>query len=334
MKNFSRRIVSTLAALLLPACAGLPVRGNVGGQPVDTRIDAEIARYYVANYLAGERNNPTLDDRIADVYNHSRDELPDRADLKRLSEEFSSDFAAVYFADRSASYGDNRRFREKYLENRRAVAQNRLLLPPAGAATYEVRFVPTYLYKRLPIIGSDLAVPKRALEKIGLSVHFVETVEDGAVEANAETVAVAIAARASSGRRLILISASKSGPEVALALTRLGADRARHVAAWINAVGALQGTPLADERVLTEIESLVGLVDPAGIESLTTERSRRRFQSLSVPPHVLVVNYFGIPLSGDLSSWARRGIGALSKHGPSDGILLLADMIFPGGLTV
>src|SRR6185503_3337223 len=102
--------------------------------------------------------------------------------------------------------------------------------------------------KRLPIPGGDFAVPKKALQRIGLPFHFVETVEDGAVEANANIVAAAIAARARSGRRVILISASKSGPEVALALTRLGNAVTGHVAAWINTVGALQGTPLTDEQ--------------------------------------------------------------------------------------
>jgi hypothetical protein len=106
------------------------------------------------------------------------------------------------------------------------------------------------------------------------------------------------------------------------------------VAAWINTVGALQGTPLADERLLTEIEDLIGPVDIAGMESLTTERSRQRFASLRVPAHVLVVNYFGIPLSGSVSSWASAGFAPLQKYGPTDGILLLSDMIFPGGLTV
>jgi hypothetical protein len=35
-----------------------------------------------------------------------------------------------------------------------------------------------------------------------------------------------------------------------------------------------------------------------------------------------------------VSSWARPGFTPLSKHGPNDGILLLSDMIFPGGITV
>lgn len=333
MSKHHNAILAIIAVISLSACSGLRVRGDVGGQSVKTRVDAEVARYYLVTYLSGRRTNPALDQRIAKLYQNPSGPLPDRVELKRLSEEFSVDFAAVYFADRVASAADNRRFREIFGESRRAFARRRLI-PPAAVAEYDVMFVPTYLYKRLPVMGSDFAVPKKALEKAGVPVHFVETVEDGAIETNAEIVAAAIAARASSGRRLILISASKSGSEVALALTRLGAAQTRHVAGWINAVGALQGTPLADERALTRVERLVGTVDAAGVESLTTERSRRRFRGFRVSDHILVVNYFGVPLSGDLSSWARPSFRPLSRHGPNDGILLLADMIFPRGISV
>jgi len=99
-------------------------------------------------------------------------------------------------------------------------------------------------------------------------------------------------------------------------------------------VGALQGTPLVDERLLPEIEFIVGKVDPAGMESLTVARSRQRFDSFRIPKHILVVNYFGIPTIGSISFLARRGFFLLRKHGPNDGLMLLSDMIFPGGVTL
>src|SRR5262245_1413269 len=50
-------------ALLLSGCAGLPVRGMVGGQMIDTRVDSEAARYYLGSYLVGERRDDALDKR-------------------------------------------------------------------------------------------------------------------------------------------------------------------------------------------------------------------------------------------------------------------------------
>jgi hypothetical protein len=197
-----------------------------------------------------------------------------------------------------------------------------------------VVFVPGFLYKQHPFTGADFAVPRAALQRVGLARHFVETDEDGAIEANAELVVAAIRARVHTGRRLIVVSASKSGPEVALALTRLGPTETRHVGAWVNIVGTLQGSPLADGSLWEELEDQIGDVDIAGVESLTTGRSRQRYDAFRIPEHVLVVNYLGIPLTGNISSLARTGFLQLRKHGPNDGLSLLSDLIIPGGLTL
>jgi hypothetical protein len=328
------RILLLSVLLLLSACAGLPVRGSVGMQTIDTRVDSEVARYYLANYLAGKRSDAALDERIDHVYQNSNGSLPDRSELKELSDHFSVDFAALYMADQIARRPINRRFRrdfdQAYDYARKAFPEGRVKL----STDYEVLLVPTYLYKRIFAAGADLAAPRVALQEAGLTCHFVETQDDGTVEANAELVAAAIRARAQSGRRMIILSASKSGPEVALALTKLGPAETGHVAAWINAVGALQGTPLADERLFPELEYIIGKVDAAGMESLTTARSRQRFDSFHIPERVLVVNYFGIPVIGSISFWIGRSYFPLRKYGPNDGTVLLADEIFPGGVTL
>jgi hypothetical protein len=327
-------IILLCALVVLSACAGLSVQGTVGGQTIKTRVDSEVARYYLGSYLAGERTDAVLDERIDRVYQSTNGNLPDRSELKQLSDEFSVDFAALYFADQIARIPANRRFRrafdQAYDYARKAFPEGRVRLP----ADYEVLAVPLYLYKRRFAVGADLSGPRAALQKVGLTTHFVETDDDGAVEANADLVADAIRARAQSGRRLIILSASKAGPEVALALTKLAPAETRHVAAWINAVGSLQGTPLADERLFPEIKLITGEVDVAGRESLTTARSRQRFDSFRIPEHALVVNYFGIPVSGSISLMLRRSFFPLRKYGPNDGVLLLSDMIFPGGVTL
>jgi len=328
-----------LCALLigiLSGCAGLPVSGSIGGQTINTRVDSEVARYYLANYLAGKHTNPFLDGLIDRVDRTANGHLPNRAELKYLSDSFSVDFAALYLADQIARVPINRQFRsafdQAYEYTRQAFPKGQMQVP--GAANYDVLFVPTYLYKRFTLTGADMAGPRAALQKVGFNCYFVETRDDGAVELNAELVMSAIRARAQSGRRLMVVSASKSGAEVALALTKLGPAGTRHVAAWINAAGALQGTPLVDDRVMPDLEFIVGKIDPAGAESMMTARGRQRFASFHVPKSVLVVNYFGIPTIGSISFLVRKGFFALRKYGPNDGVVLLSDTIFPGGITI
>ena len=145
-------IASLLAMILLPACAGLRVRGSVGMQTLETRVDSEAARYYLEHYLPGNRMDAQLDERIDRVYKSANGGLPDRDELKRLSDEFSVDFAALYLADQITQTPVNRRFRiafdHAYDYTRIALAQSRVKLP-AVAIDYEVLVVPIYLYKRL-----------------------------------------------------------------------------------------------------------------------------------------------------------------------------------------
>src|SRR4029453_3399929 len=214
-------IILLSGLLLLTSCAGLPVRGMVAGQTIETRVDSEVARYYLGSYLAGKRSDAVLDARIDSVYQNADGSLPDRNELKQLSDDFSVDFAALYLADQIDRVPVNRRFRsafeQAYEYSSKALPEGQVKL----SGGYEVLVVPTYLYKRFLATGADMAVPRGALQKAGLTCHFVETDDDGPVEENADIVVAAIRAHAKSDRRLIILSASKSAPEVALALTRL-----------------------------------------------------------------------------------------------------------------
>jgi hypothetical protein len=331
-----------LSAALAAGCAvspsGFPVRGALGSQFLETRVDSEVARYYLASYLSGKRGDRRLDARIDGAYQDYSSVLPSRNELKRLSEEFSIDFAALYFADRVSNEPMSRRFRQDFEKARdyvrRPISAGGGIRFSEAAEEFEIIFVPGYLYRRHPATGADFAAPRATLKQVGFLHYFIDTDEDGPIEANADLVLAALRARSRAHRRVIVVSASKSGPEVALALTKLGTLESRRVAAWINIVGTLQGTPLADEKLWQEMEDSIGQVDIAGVESLTTEQSRRRFDHFRIPKHVFVVNYIGIPLMGSVSSLAQSGFQRLRKHGPNDGLSLLSDLIFPGGLTL
>ena len=207
MIQFKLFAATPVIALLIgvSACSGLPVRGTVGGQTIATRVDSEAARYYLANYLAGKHNNPILDARIDQVYQTIDGKIPGRNELKELSDEFSTDFAALLLADEISRVPLNRQFRSlfdvAYDYARKAVPEGNAKLP-AAANRYEALIVPTYLYNRPTLSGADLSGPRAALEKVGMMCHFVETSDDGPVESNAEIVINAIRARAQSGRRL------------------------------------------------------------------------------------------------------------------------------------
>src|SRR5262249_40192113 len=67
---------------------------------------------------------------------------------------------------------------------------------------------------------------------------------------------------------------------------------------------------------------------------MLTTSSRQRRNSFSYCNNVLEINYFGISVTVSISFFSRRVCFALQKHGPNDGVLLLSDMIYPGGIPL
>jgi hypothetical protein len=161
--------------------------------------------------------------------------------------------------------------------------------------------------------------------------------ENGTVECNARIVAAAVRQVQEQGSDVILISASKGGPETAMALgTILRPEETNRVRAWINICGVLGGTHLADEastkplRARVRLRRMGGPGDLTGVLSMTTERSKRRMSQASLPKHVLVVNYVPVPLSCHVGCQTEFGYRTLKSLGPNDGRALLADQIYPG----
>jgi hypothetical protein len=257
-----------------------------------------------------------------------------RATLAAITRERSIDAAAKAFAATVEGVPRNREFRTRFDA---ALADG----PRAAAADYLFVFVPGWLYRINPDSGADLARPRAVLEGMGLATRLVPLDENGTVEANGAALAAALAALAADGRRIVLVSTSKGGPETHLALDQLGrADGAGHVAAWVNIGGLLNGTPLADywsgwsQRWLAALGfSFLGLGTGA-IPSMATAPRRARFAALRIPPGVLVVNYLGAPLTTDLRPDVWGDFEVIAPHGPNDGLTLLADAIVPEGTTL
>jgi hypothetical protein len=258
--------------------------------------------------------------------------------LAALSRTASVDAAATAFAAAVDALPRNRDFRMR-LEAASTEASGG---PVASAPRYLFLLVPGWRYRVNVETGADLRQPRAVLERLGFEARLVPLDENGAIEVNARALADAIARHEADGRALILVSTSKGGPETHLALDTLGrSDGARHVAAWVNIGGLLNGTALADywsgwsQRWIaaTGFALFVGLGTEA-IPSMATAPRRARFAELRVPPAVLVVNYIGAPLTTDLRVDVWGDFEVIAPHGPNDGLTLLADAIVPQGVTV
>ncbi|MDX2217561.1 MAG: hypothetical protein SF172_00865 [Burkholderiales bacterium] len=321
-------------ALLAAACADmpkLPVDTDFQGQPVRTTVDAPEAKYYLETWLQGRRGDAMLDARIAELQVRS-DEFASREALQSISQTFSVDFATLHFADQLLKQDCHRDINRRFAA---ALAADRRAHP--AAQRYVVLFVPGWDYlANGQQTGADFREPRRLAAGFGLENHLVPLPPNGGVEENARVVADAVRRQAGQGKEILIAGASSAGPAIHLALGRLlTADERRPVKAWLNLGGILQGSPLVDLALRWPQVWLLNAYmwskgwDRAAIESMSVERSRARFATLRLDPELLVINYLGVPLSGQVGRFASDKYPLLRALGPNDGLTLLADAIVP-----
>ncbi|MGH7392073.1 MAG: hypothetical protein ACREM3_21835 [Candidatus Rokuibacteriota bacterium] len=340
------------AVLLAVGCASHGRTEQILREPAVTNVaalvDSEPAQRLLIDLL--ERRTP--DARLATlapsfrgadvVPDHEARPRPDPARLRDLAREVSLDFAALTFAREISADQRSRAVQaafDRFLEAGRAGAEEALKRP--GGFPYTVLFAPSWLYRSHPETGSDFAHQRWLLDRLGIANRLIESGESATVEDNAAVIAATVRAAPRDGTRLILVSASKSGAEVALALSRLLApEEAAGVAAWVNIVGALGGTPLVDAATRPPVSWLVRAVcwlarwNWDGLISMATGPSRKRLEGATLPGAITVVNVVAVPVSGSVGPEVFFGYQTLRDHGPSDGVVLLADTVWPGGANL
>jgi hypothetical protein len=345
-----------VVALLALGCAGRAelIRGDLTAKDLDGLVDSDPARQLLVDLLAHRPLDPRLEATArgllpADVVRRGRTSAgttlprpPDQARLRELSEEISIDFAALAFARAVGGDTMSRAVQvafDRFLND--GVARSEEVLRRPGAFPYTVLFAPSWLYRSHPETGADFARQRRVLDRLGIANRLIATGESASIEDNAAAIAAALRAARPEDGGLILVSASKSGAEAALALSRLLApEETARVVAWVNIVGALRGTPLADSALRPPISWLVRCVfwlngwDWAGLTSMATRPSRDRLEGAHLPESIAVVNVVAVPVSGSVGATVWWGYRVLRSHGPNDGVVLLADTVWPGGATV
>jgi hypothetical protein len=120
----------------------------------------------------------------------------------------------------------------------------------------------------------------------------------------------------------------------------LSVDDLRPVAAWISVGGLLGGTVLADQAErwpmswLAKLAFLFKGIDARAIPGMTTVSSRRRMTELRFLKSLLVLDYIGAPLSGQIAADVKGRWKTLARFGPNDGLTLLADEVLNSGRVV
>jgi hypothetical protein len=323
----------------------LPVKGCLAGEPISTTVDSGLAKYYLENSLSRTAANSEWDRRITGIEQRFEKRPLDWLTLREISAETTPDFATVFFIKHSLSNSRNARLQKAYWQEVRRINAARRTSRGVAARSelqkYKLIFVPGFHYLSDQSSGADFHNQRQLFRQLGLSIELAATQEDGTIEENAAIIAGVVRSESRSSAPLILISASKGGPETAFALGKmLEPSETRSVKAWLSVGGLIEGTFLADHVTgwpkswLARIALRYSGIDPRSLPGMTTTASRERMKEITLPLHILVLQFVGAPLSGDIANDVRDRYIELRKYGPNDGLTLLADELVPRGITV
>jgi hypothetical protein len=204
-----------------------------------------------------------------------------------------------------------------------------------------VAVVPGAFYKEFPRSGADGRQVRAEAARLGCRTELIPLPGFRPLRQSARAICDWLSGRPE-GERLILVSLSKAGGEVKLALTEPGAEWAfRNVVAWVNLCGLVRGTPLANWVLGGRLRSLWFRLllwlygyDFAGVRDLARGPGTPLDVELRLPPHLRLISVVGFPLESHLSNrLVRRNYRRLRPLGPNDGGVLLADVCALPGLV-
>ncbi len=334
-------VLLLVAFTCTPGCSSshgtLQANGTVAERAWAARVDHPVAR----DYLEG-RPLPLELEEIRRAY-VPEGKLPSRETLSHLTTHYSTDVATLFFTEAVSAHHPSRSIQTQYSEVvRRLTHDGEVPQINAAGSRLTVLFAPGWFYKTYGAeTGADFQRQLAQLARVGVPGELIETEENGTVESNAEIIAEWIRRLQTEGRQVLIVSGSKSGAEVAIALGDvLEQEETTHVLAWLSIGGVHQGSPFADWALnptvcwFSQLNLGVQGFDLEGALSLQTGRRRPQFASLRFPEHLLLVSYVPVPLSGDISSEGAFGYSRMRDLGPNDGLTMLVDQLLPGGLTI
>ena len=329
-----------LQAIIISNCCVIPknkVTGRFHSFNINTTVDSKIAKYYLENYLADNKNDPDSDKKINDINAEYNKETLNRDDLLAISKKTSVDFGAIFFAEKLLKYKNNENLQKEFLKNLEMVKKNEVQFPDKD---YLVLIVPGFDYvENGSVTGADFAKPRELISKAGFVTHFVDIDPIGSVEENADYLTKTI--RNFPDKNILIAGASSAGPAIYLSLGKyLKKEETKRIKAWLNLGGILQGVPVLDQfskgykSLLLDFVIWIKDWKKKSFESMQTEISRKRFSETKLPDNILVINYIGMSLSGNISKFASDKYCLMLDDGPNDGLSLLPDLIVPNTQTI
>lgn len=342
--KYATRVPVCHILLLVFACATAadtlatthPVHAAIAGFEVSTRVDSLVASQLLNDNVPAAVS-ADLDSRLSC---NPDGNLPSVQELQGITRDYSTDTATVALIRCLAAVPSIQRSQQLFLSElalRREADPQQAAFLAAKARDYLMLIVPGWGYQtNAGETGSDLAVPRAIVASLGFENHLVPVADTGSVEGGARVLVATIHKHLQSGKKIILVSASSGGPIVALALGDPAIANHPQLAGWLNICGVLRGTPVIDTFLPWPKSLLLRTVawyegwHFADVLSLSRLHSKPRYEHFIPPAQLTIVNYIGIPFSGQISELGSDFYEMLKAQGPNDGLTLIPDALAPG----
>lgn len=254
--------------------------------------------------------------------------------LRGISARHGVDFATALLFDRVRRSPQHAQFIER-IERWQERTPGKI---SPGSRT--IAIVPASFFREKPHSGADGRVIRAAAEQFGLRCELVPVHSTGTLAQNSRILLDWLAARGNDN--VILVSLCKGGADVKFALAQPDAAHSvANVRAWVNVCGTLNGSPVARWLLANRARFFATWLffkchrlSLDFLSELSPSPQSPLAAPLHLPPGLSLVNVIGFPLRRHLTnSFMRRCHQVVSRHGPNDGGVLLADVCrLPGAL--
>jgi adenylate kinase family enzyme len=319
-----------LGASCLPKVS-IPVNGFLFGRNFTTTVD---------NQLAKEMLSEDNDENVTKLFSTYANKPLNTTTLSEISKKYSMDVSTLYFLEKSYENPKNKEAQDLYLNYFDQLSDNNFKQKFEHLQDVYVAFVPGLDYLDTTN-GGDFAKQRRLFTSNGIQNELILTESWGFADRNAEIVAKRLKELNKQHEKIIVVSASKGGLDVAIALGKLlKAEDISSVKAWVSVGGILKGSPVADKYLswpkcwVAEIGLLFVGQKISLIKDVSYKKRTEDFKNFNFPEHITRVHFIGAPLATQIHKRIKSNYCSIKDYGPNDGITPLADEVSDGGIVV
>lgn len=305
--------------------------GTLFGRNIITTVDSPLAKDMLSN---PESEN------VINLFSAYAEKPLNTATLAEISSKYSMDVSTLYFLEKAYQIKENKEAQDHYLNYFDQLNDLDYKLHLKPLQDYYIAFAPGLDYLDTTN-GGDFAKQRRLLTNAGVQNELILTKSWGFADENAEIVAKRLKELNSKYKNIIVVSASKGGLDVAIALGQiLTNEDISSVKAWVSVGGILKGSPVADKFLhwpkcwVAEIGLLFVGQKISLIQDVSYERRSEEFTNFNFPVHIKRVHFVGAPLATQIHKRIKSNYCSIKEFGPNDGITPLADEVSDGGIIV